>query len=153
MKLFQQLVLEDTVEIKTTPEKIWEFRILVIPGISDDDLVGLCDFIALIDPGLPVNFLAFRPNFIMTNHPWTPREYMERCLEAARIVGLENVSWSGLTKGELPLRISAENWTAEGLAAEYAGSGGCIRKEKRTCGTCKNKNKCQLKRCQPDRLN
>ncbi|MFC2045290.1 SRPBCC family protein [Chloroflexota bacterium] len=25
MKLFQQLVLEDTVEIKTPPEKIWEF--------------------------------------------------------------------------------------------------------------------------------
>ena len=138
---------------KKAPEKIWEFRILVIPGISDDDLIGLCDFIASIDPGLPVNFLAFRPNFAMVEHPWTPKKYMERCVEAARIIGLENVSWSGRTKGELPIGTAAVNRSAERAVMDYALSNGCVQKEHRNCGRCKNKNKCQLKRYQPGKLN
>lgn len=138
---------------KEAPEKLWEFRIMVIPGISDDDLIILCDFISSLGNELPVNFLAFRPNYVMVEHSWTPEIYMERCVEAARIIGLDNVSWSGRTKGLIDLLLSDITNTPADTLMRYARKGGCIQKEIRRCGDCKAVNDCALKRYKTKKFN
>ena len=75
-------------------EKLWEFRILVIPEINETKIKPLCSFIADIDVDLPVCFLAFRPNYVLEHHPGAPAELMEYCVAIAQQSGLKNVKWS-----------------------------------------------------------
>ena len=139
---------------KTAPEKLWEYRILVIPGINEDEMPPLCDFIAGIDPSLPVCFLCFRPNYALESHPGAGRELMERCLEIAADCGLENVQSSGLPG--LPGREAAIRneiaayYEREGarLAASYALAAGC-NTHPRDCGACRRNQQCKLKGYRP----
>jgi pyruvate formate lyase activating enzyme len=75
--------------------KLWEYRIVVIPKINALEIQPLTEFIASIDPTLPVCFLAFRPNFVFENHPGATLRRMDRCVEIAEQSGLKNVYWSG----------------------------------------------------------
>ncbi|UCH89108.1 MAG: radical SAM protein, partial [Thermoplasmata archaeon] len=85
-----EVVLRNVEHIaQAAAEKLWEFRILVIPHLHDDDITDLCGFIAGLDPKLPVNFLAFRPNFVLVEHPWTSRKFMQDCVKTAQKAGLE----------------------------------------------------------------
>ncbi len=132
--------------------KLWEFRVMVIPGVHEEDIDGLTQFIAGIDPGLPLNFLAFRPNFVMESHPGAPEKLMIHCVETALKSGLENVSWSGHPgmTGEIPADVKARAAQMEGseavkLCAAYAAEYGCVSSNERNCGRCKKMDECKIK--------
>lgn len=132
--------------------KLWEFRIMVIPGVHEEDIEGLAGFIAGIDPELPVNFLAFRPNFVMEQHPGASKKLMELCVETSRKYGLENVSSSGHPglNGEIPENVTAKAAEMEGseavkLLAAYAAVHGCAMPNERNCGECKKIDECKIK--------
>lgn len=144
---------------KNAPEKLWEFRILVIPSINEHDIGNIIEFIANLDPSLPVNFLAFRPNFVLENHSWATRSLMANCVKTAEKAGLDNVSWHGQTSDH-PVISTNSGIPAEvyeyatrmhlpfntALAIAYAHSKGCISTSLRVCGLCEAMNKCKLKR-------
>jgi len=139
---------------KTAKEKLWEYRILVIPGVNEHEVSPLCEFIAGIDSSLPVCFLCFRPNFALEHHPGASRELMERCMEIAADYGLENVHWSGLPglpgrQGHIYDEMEA-SYEREGarLAASYARAAGC-KTHPRDCGACPRNQQCDLKGYRP----
>ena len=76
-------------------EKLWEFRIVVIPKINEHEIRPLVEFLAAIDPTLPVCFLAFRPNFALENHPGVNKKIMDECVDIAKAAGLKNACWAG----------------------------------------------------------
>jgi pyruvate formate lyase activating enzyme len=124
------------------PDQLWEYRVLVIPEITNAEIPALCDFISSIDPSLPVCFLAFRPNYALEDHPGADTALMEHCLDIARSAGLVNVHWSGNTG--LPGTSSVvtdpaikEAYTnpAARLAATSADRAGCVT-HPRDCGSC-----------------
>jgi len=138
-------------------EKLWEFRILVIPQINEDEIRPLTEFIAKIDPSLPTCFLAFRPNFVLDHHPGATSALMERCLALAEASGLKNAHWAGHTG--LSGRVmapsekikekycSAPAW----LTASYALSSGC-QTHPRGCVTCPTNQACPVKQYTPTRV-
>ncbi len=141
---------------KSAPEKLWEFRIVAIPGMNEDDIEPICRFIASLDKGLPVAFLAFRPNWVLDECPGASRELMNECVEMARAAGLENVSISGVTNipgntGEVAAEIE-EAYRSSGarLAASHARAKGC-KTHPRDCVSCESRDACPLKRYIPKR--
>jgi pyruvate formate lyase activating enzyme len=138
--------------IKHTPDKLWEVRVMVIQGIHDEDVPDMCKFLSDLDPAIKLNFLAFRPNFVMEEHYGTTNEFLEKMLTVAHDFGLINASWSGRagSKGKLPQRINKNISEINqphhlALPLAYAHSGGCSQ-ESRNCGACSEKNECGLKR-------
>ena len=135
-------------------DKLWEYRILVIPKINEEEIRPLTEFIARIDPSLPVCFLAFRPNFVLENHPGATRRLMERCLDVAKQSGLTNVHWAGHTGiTGTGIRTDPEigaiyRSPEAGLAASYARYAGC-RTHPRTCSDCSSAQACPLKKYTP----
>jgi pyruvate formate lyase activating enzyme len=123
------------------PNKLWEYRILVIPDVTDQEIADLCDFIAAIDPELPVSFLAFRPNYVMERHRGASLQLMEWCLSVARSKGLRNAHWAGLTDiaGEagVPDPSLEQHYGAPAahVAATYARAAGCVT-HPRDCAVC-----------------
>jgi pyruvate formate lyase activating enzyme len=134
---------------KVASDKLWEFRILAIPHLHEPDLEGLCQFIADLNPSLPVNFLAFRPNFVMDEHPWATRKLMEKCVEIAHRAGLENTSWSGRAKNGKRKTESKGNVE---IAMGCAWSHGCIQKDERRCGACEAVDDCRIKQYTTEKL-
>jgi len=139
----------------TAPEKLWEFRVMVISGIHEHEVEDLCDFLADIGPDLPVNFLAFRPNFIMEDCPGATRALLEHCVSLGKRAGLTNVSWSGRAgiEATIPEGIKGREKELEGspgerLAMAFAKERGCIS-NRRNCGKCKAVHECILKRYEP----
>ena len=136
-------------------DKLWEYRILVIPKMNEDEIRPLADFIANIDPSLPVCFLAFRPNFVLESHPGADRRLMDWCVSVAKDSGLENVCWAG--QPDLPGTISnlkneiGERYASSGgrLAGSYAFNAGC-RTHPRGCSGCISNQTCEIKRYIPD---
>ena len=135
-------------------DKLWEYRILVIPKINEDEIRPLTEFIAGIDPSLPVCFLAFRPNFVLENHPGASKNLMDRCVSIAKDSGLENAYWSG--QAGLPgvvmnlESVVKERYLSEGarLAGSYALYAGC-QTLLRGCSTCKSNQVCGIKKYIP----
>jgi pyruvate formate lyase activating enzyme len=132
-------------------DKLWEFRILVIPKVNEDDIRPLAEFIAGIDPSLPVCFLAFRPNFVLENHPGATRRLMDKCVDISKDCGLENAYWSGTTgiPGTV-IRTQSEiedKYVSEGarLGASYALHAGCHTHPRR-CSTCTSNQACRIKK-------
>ncbi|MFQ6110552.1 MAG: hypothetical protein ACE5LX_00835, partial [Nitrospinota bacterium] len=142
---------------REAPEKLWEFRVLVIPRINEGEIGELCRFIASFDPELPLCFLAFRPNFILEAHPGAGRRLLERCLEEANRAGLRNAEAHGLTG--IPGRIAHKEeslkdcYEGEGalLAASSALSAGCTT-HPRDCGLCEKNSRCPIKSYTPSRV-
>ncbi len=139
--------------VERAPEKLWEFRILVIPGISESEIPPLMRFLASLDRKVPVCFLAFRPNFVLQDHPGAPKALLDWCVDQAFKAGLVRVTWSGLA--DLPGEgISCDSKYDESyelpqakLAATYAGRLGCPT-HPRDCGSCSRKQSCPIKRFQ-----
>lgn len=124
---------------KHAPQKLYEFRILVIPGF-EREIPQLCEFIASLDPQLPVCFLAFRPNFAMDFWQGASSKLMEWCIQEAKKHGLSKVHWSGTT----------------GISGIIGKPGfqlrrGCISKE-RSCRKCSRIFRCELKKYVPFRI-
>ena len=141
---------------RRAPEKVWEFRILVIPGINETDIEPMCRFLASLGMDLPVCFLAFRPNFALEDHPGADRELMDRCVSVAGEAGLTNVSWSGVT--DIPGRMAREEpdlgrvyrSKSARLAAANAMAAGCLT-HPRDCASCSSIGSCPVKRYVPER--
>ncbi len=65
---------------------------LLVPGYVDEDEVhGISNFLARIDPSIPYSLLAFYPQYMMDDLPPTPRSLAERCLKASKSAGLRAV--------------------------------------------------------------
>ncbi|UCG19921.1 MAG: radical SAM protein [Deltaproteobacteria bacterium] len=141
---------------RTAPDKLWEYRIVAIPEINEDDIEPLCRFLASISKELPVAFLAFRPNFVLDEHFGAPSELMNRCVEEANAAGLKNVTYAGMTnipgKTGSSLEEVEEAYQRSGsrLAASYARSKGCTT-HPRDCGNCQSMSNCPIKRYIPFR--
>lgn len=146
-------VLRNARIVGDRPEKLWEFRILLIPGINQTQVRPLAEFIAEMDPDLPVSFLAFRPNFVLEDHPGATRELMQKAVAAARDVGLRNVDWAGrpgLSGQRLePADIDLTNAGAR-QAAAYSLAVGC-QTHPRDCGHCPQQHECPVKSYRPTR--
>jgi hypothetical protein len=125
--------------------------------MNEAEIEPIARFIAGIDPDLPVNFLAFRPNFLAENHPGASRELMDRCVEVARECGLTNVSWSGQTglsgRAEPPIESLRDVYASEeaAITASYAHRAGCITHQ-RDCTRCEAHGACPVKRYTPSRV-
>ncbi len=135
-------------------DKLWEYRILVIPKINEVDIEPLCRFIAGIDTNLPVCFLAFRPNYALEHHPGATAELMGRCVNIAKRSGLENAYWSGHTGipgliSAIPKKVESVYQSAGGrLTGAYAYAAGC-RTHVRNCADCSSHQACPAKRYVP----
>ena len=117
---------------KRAKEKLYEFRVLVIPGLSSLEIGEICSFLSSIgDP--PVLFLAFRPNFALDKYRGVYLSEMERCIEIARREGLSTVKWSGITG--IPSLVNYEESGLE-LAKRVSRDSGCLRPENRKCELC-----------------
>jgi len=138
-------------------DRLWEYRILVIPRINEDEVRPLMEFVADIDPSLPVCFLAFRPNFVLENHPGAAMNLMDKCVRIARDYGLENVYWSGQTglQGKVVNRESKfkESYSSKSaqLAGSYAFHAGC-KTHPRSCSACDLNQACKIKKYIPKRV-
>jgi pyruvate formate lyase activating enzyme len=137
-------------------DKLWEYRIVAIPEVNEDDIEPLCSFLASISKKLPVAFLAFRPNYVLDEHHGATRELMQKCVELARGAGLRNVTYAGMTnipgkKGILVEEVEGVYERAGAtVAASYARSKGCTT-HPRNCGECPSMSKCPLKEYIPIR--
>ncbi|MDD5420342.1 MAG: radical SAM protein [Methanomicrobiaceae archaeon] len=138
---------------KNAPEKLWEFRLLVIPGITTEEVAPIAAFIAGIDGAIPLNLLAFRPNFVLEHHPPAMQYLMEGAVRDAREAGLENVRVHGYmgVAGEHPGERPASRTGGGGIARRIAKQAGCPS-EPRDCGTCLLQHRCPIKRYRARRL-
>jgi pyruvate formate lyase activating enzyme len=140
---------------KYAKDKLWEYRILVIPGINQEEIKPLADFIAAIDPSLPVCFLAFRPNFVLEGHPGADRVLMDRCVDIAEASGLQSVHWAGQTgipgKSIEGLMEVKDYYSCSGanIAGSYAYRAGCHTLPG-NCSTCSSNQHCPVKRYIPE---
>jgi pyruvate formate lyase activating enzyme len=142
---------------RTAPQKLWEFRVTVIPGINEEDVGPICRFLSGLSRDLPVCFLAFRPNFVLENHPGATNDLMTRCVALATKAGLRNASWSGITDipGTFPAvgdKDSFECYRREGsrAAARNALRFGCDT-HPRSCASCPSRDDCSIKRHIPSK--
>ena len=141
---------------RTARDKLWEYRIVAIPEINEDDITPLCRFLASISRELPVAFLAFRPNFVLDEHCGAPREFIKTCVEQAKAAGLKNVTSAGMTN--IPGNTGSVGGEVEEvyerpgarLAASYAHSKGCST-HPRDCGACRSASNCPIKKYIPYR--
>lgn len=128
-------------------EKLWEFRVLLIPGVTEKEVEPIAKFVSKIDKELPLNFLAFRPNFVLENHQGANRGLMDKAVKVARKAGLENVSWSGHAglPGKIP-KTRAKEYEHKGakLAGGIAKKVGCVT-HPRMCGGCNLQHECPIK--------
>ncbi|MBS3819638.1 radical SAM protein [bacterium] len=127
--------------------QLWEFRYMLIPEINEEDVKPLAKFFAEINPHIPLNFLAFRPNFVLEKYKGATQEKMEMAVKTAKDTGLKNVDWSGQVglKGKIS-EVKALEYTKQGarLAGGIAKEHGCIT-HPRNCGICDLKLSCPIK--------
>lgn len=136
---------------KNAKDKLWEFRVLMIPGISKEEVRHLSEFLSEIDPSLPLNFLAFRPNFVLESYSGSTRELMEKSVEVAKEAGLRDVSWSGRVglPGRIP-EVRSNQYESDGakIAGAIAENVGCLN-HPRNCGECNLSLDCPVKKYEP----
>lgn len=139
---------------KKAPEKLWEFRFLLIPGITSGEVTPIARFIAGIDTSLPLNILAFRPNFLLEHHPPAIQYLMERAVHEARDAGLKRVLVHGtmLEPGERHEIEPSTTYGEQGktILGRIVQDAGCQR-ELRDCGTCHICQNCPVKQYQAQR--
>ncbi len=132
--------------IEEAKDKLWEFRYLLIPGINEEDVKPLSEFLCEIDKTVPLNFLAFRPNFIFKDIRGVEKKELDKAVNTAREAGLKNVEWSGRPglPGKDPKDIFTDKGSSE-TAKHLAEMEGCSS-EYRDCGACLNNKDCSIKR-------
>lgn len=121
-------------------EKLWEFRYLLIPGVNEKDVEPLSSFLYEIDEEIQLNFLAFRSNFVLEDHPGVKRKALDRAVTIAENTGLKNVSWSGSPS----LFEESEKEDIRDIRKRK----GCIDPQ-RDCGKCERMLECPVKKYDP----
>ncbi|KXA93445.1 hypothetical protein AKJ64_00640 [candidate division MSBL1 archaeon SCGC-AAA259E17] len=138
---------------ENAPERLWEFRVLLIPKITEGEVKPIAEFLSAIDSEIPLNFLAFRPNFVFEDYQGVTREALDRAVEVAREAGLKNVNWSGRADlpGEIP-EATASEYDESGAkrAGGIAKRAGCVTLP-RDCGSCQAIHQCPSKGYKPGR--
>jgi pyruvate formate lyase activating enzyme len=135
---------------KYAKDKLWEYRIVVIPKINDTEIEPLVEFVANIDTDLPVCFLAFRPNFILEDHSGATLSLMDKCVNIASSAGLKNAYWSGHTdisgtiNGDPHDMGEVYSKEESRRAAMYAEKVGC-KTHPRNCVYCNFNQACHIK--------
>lgn len=148
-----QPVLRNAEIVTKEKSRLWEFRILVVPNINEAEIEPICQFLANLDPTLPVCFLAFRPNFVLENHPGATLELMERAVRIAKKTGLRNAIWAGrpgFWGNVTSLRNCHYTMVGAQIAGAYAKAVGCSTYP-RDCGICERKQHCPVKAYNPTR--
>jgi len=141
--------------IKNAFDTLWEVRVMVIPGVHEDDVEYMCEYLADLNSKVPLNFLAFRPNFIMEGYFGATNKLLDYCIKTAKKAGLENVSWSGRPNldGRLPKKVKScinklKIKNNISIPLGFAKSYGC-EQEKRNCGACQMLHECKIKNYRP----
>jgi pyruvate formate lyase activating enzyme len=144
--------------IKNSPESLWEVRVMLIPGVHEPDIENICKFLAENDETINLNFLAFRPNFIMENYLGATIELLEMSIEIARKYDLKNATWSGRPgiNGKLPdiVKKIMKNYTKPkylSIPLSFSQASGCVSKI-RNCGVCKKNKNCPIKYYRPQNI-
>ncbi len=81
---------------------VWvEVTTLIIPDLndSDEELTGIAEFLAGLDPAIPWHLSQYSPAYRMHEHPPTPVETLRRACEIGRKAGLRYV-YEGNVPGE-----------------------------------------------------
>ncbi len=146
-------VLRNAEIVAQHPDKLWEFRVLVIPGINEEQIEPICQFLADLDPALPVCFLAFRPNFVLEQHPGASLDLMHRAVGIARDCRLRKVHWAGhpgLSGTSVQGHCAGYSVAGAQLAGTYAQAAGCTN-HPRDCANCPQRHNCPVKSYQPSR--
>jgi pyruvate formate lyase activating enzyme len=142
-----QPILRNAAIVAQEKSKLWEFRVLIVPEINEAEIEPICQFLTDLDPTLPVCFLAFRPNFVLENHPGAVSELMENAVQIAQRMGLRNSTWAG--RPDLWGHVTSQrnhHYTKVGaqIAGAYAALVGCST-HPRDCGVCEKKHHCPVK--------
>lgn len=150
-------VLQNVERMVKNKEKLWEFRILVIPNIVDhSEVQAIAEFLASLDETVPICFLAFRPNFCLDKHPGATKKLMRKVVDIAQNVGLANVKWAGFPNiyGTIlyppPEFLEKFTYKQAGFAAYYAQQADC-QQIHRNCGDCAYQQNCHVKVYSPYR--
>jgi pyruvate formate lyase activating enzyme len=146
-------VLRNAAKLAGHADKLWEFRVLTVPEINEGEIEAICRFVAALDPGLPVAFLAFRPNFVLEDHPGADLDLMQRAVAIARDCGLRQVDWHGHPgiPGAGGRELEPSYSKPEGrIAGGYAAALGCPT-HPRDCGHCPTGPGCPVKHHRPKR--
>nr|WP_148217873.1 radical SAM protein [Methanothermus fervidus] len=120
---------------KNHPEKIRVFRSVVIPKITDSQVLKIAEFIKDIDPSLNYKLIGFRPNFVLYYHAGPSKKLMEKLVKKCKEIGLKNVNYSGYYPKEMK------------NIDEYVKKIGCPMP--RNCGKCKFKHECKAVLMEP----
>jgi pyruvate formate lyase activating enzyme len=65
---------------------------LLVPGyIDQQEISAIAKFVADLDPTIPYSLLAFHPQFYMSDLPVTSKDLANRCYQAAKDAGLNQV--------------------------------------------------------------
>ena len=83
-------------------ESIRVFRTVVIPGITEHQVLKIAEFIADVDSTIPYRLIGFRPNFMLYYHLGPGMALMNDLAEQCKGVGLTDVAWSGYYPTEMP---------------------------------------------------
>jgi pyruvate formate lyase activating enzyme len=92
---------------------VWlEATTLVVPGSNDspEELRGIADFLAGVDPDLPWHLSAFHPDYEALDRPRTPRASLDRAMAIGRAAGLRYV-------------YAGNVWDADGESTRCPGCG------------------------------
>ncbi len=66
--------------------------VLMVPGyVTPEDVRGISEFIASLNPGTPLVLLAFHPDHLMMGVHTTPKSLADECVAEARRAGIKNV--------------------------------------------------------------
>ena len=76
---------------RSQPPVLIANTLLVTGYIDAEEVAAIARFIAFLDPNIPYSLLAFHPQFYMLDLPMTSRALADRCCQAARDAGLNNV--------------------------------------------------------------
>jgi pyruvate formate lyase activating enzyme len=76
-----------------------ELTYLVIPGENDerDEIKKFSEWVAALDPRLPVHFTRFHPDYLMADKPATPMATMEMSRTIGKEAGLQFVYLGNVT--------------------------------------------------------
>ena len=129
------------------PEKIRVIRTVVIPGITDAQVLKIAEFIKDINPDIRYRLVGFRPSFILYYHPGPTKRMMEKLVRACTDLGLKNVDFSGYYPATRSARANS-GANAHQLATHYLKLAGCVT-EPRNCGLCILKHRCKAMLMEP----
>ncbi len=66
--------------------------VLLVPGYVDvEEVRGIAEYVASVDPRIPMVLLAFHPDYLMTDLPPTSRSHALKAVKAAREAGVREV--------------------------------------------------------------